>query len=231
MENNSRRVIGRQMSYLLVAVIILMTYILQQLENQIAALDIVFAIVILATIYVAGSERRWLTIAIIIAIPTLAISLFSSISDWPPDTIGYLYLGLLIAFITFAIIAVIREILLADRVTVHTISGAMVVYLLIALVWALLYVVAEGREPGSFSSTQGSAPQTGEASFLLSDLAYFSLITVTSVGYGDITPISDTARSLASLEAVFGQVFLAVLVAWLVGKYISHSEYKESVRE
>ena len=231
MEKENQRVIGRQMSYLLLAVIILMTYILQQLENKIAAMDIVFAIVILAAIYVAGSERRWLTIAIIIAIPTLAISLFSSISDWPPDTIGYLYLGLLIAFITFATIAVIREILLADRVTVHTISGAMVVYLLIALIWALLYIVAEGRQPGSFSSTQAIAPQSGEAPFLLSNLTYFSLITITSVGYGDITPVSDTARSLASLEAVFGQVFLAVLVAWLVGKYLSHSERKESVRE
>ena len=51
------------------------------------------------------------------------------------------------------------------------------------------------------------------------------------LGYGDITPVSDTARSLASLEAVFGQVFLAVLVAWLVGKYLSHSERRESVRE
>lgn len=225
MEN--RRVIGRRMSYLLVAVVILLVYILQEIENDIPAMDVVFAIVILATIYVAGSERNWFVIAILIAIPTLALSLFSSISTWPPDTLGYIYLGFATAFVVYATIAVIREVLLAEWVTVHTISGAMVVYLLIGLAWALLYVIAEGRHPESFSFTQLSAIEAGQSPDLMSSLTYFSLITLTSVGYGDITPISDTARALASLEAVFGQIFLAVLVAWLVGKYLSHSELRK----
>ncbi|MGD2078580.1 MAG: ion channel [Chloroflexota bacterium] len=227
MESQRHRVIGRRMSCLLVAVIILLTYLLQELESDIPALDIVFAVVILAAVYVAGSERNWLLIAILLAIPTLALSLFSSISAWPPTTLGYIYLGSITAFIAFATVAVIREVLLADRVTVHTISGAMVVYLLIGLVWALLYIIAEGRHPQSFSFTQVSALETGQSPDLLSSLTYFSLITLTSTGYGDITPLSDTARALASLQAVFGQIFLAVLVAWLVGKYLAHSELYE----
>jgi hypothetical protein len=200
---------------------------LQEVENSVPALDIVFATVILAAIYVAGSERNWLFVAILIAVPTLTLSVFTDISDWPPDTLGYIYLGFITAFIAYATIAVIREVLLADRVTIHTISGAMVVYLLIGLVWALLYVIAEGRHPESFSFTQVNAIESGESPDLLASLTYFSLVTITSVGYGDINPISDTARALASLEAVFGQIFLAVLVAWLVGKYLSHSERKE----
>lgn len=227
MQIERERIIGRRMSYLLVAVIILLTYLLQELENNIPAMDIVFAIVILAAVFVAGSERNWLIVAVLLAIPTLGLSIFSSISTWPPDALGYIYLGFTTAFIAYATIAVIREVLLADRVTVHTISGAMVVYLLIGLVWALLFIIAEGRHPESFSFTQVSALESGQSPDLLSSLTYFSLITLTSTGYGDITPISDTARALASLEAVFGQIFLAVLVAWLVGKYLSHSEREE----
>ena len=96
------------------------------LELQAALMDIVFAVVILAAVYVAGSERNWFIVAVLLAIPALAISVFSSISIWPPDTLGYIYLGLITAFIAYATIAVIREVLLADRVTIHTISGAMV---------------------------------------------------------------------------------------------------------
>jgi hypothetical protein len=212
---------------LLVAVVILLTYILQEVESDVPAMDIVFATVILAAVYVAGSERNWLIVAVLLAIPTLGLSIFSDFGSWPPDTLGYIYLGLITAFIAYATVAVIREVVLAERVTVHTISGAMVVYLLIGLVWALLYVIAEGLHPESFSFTQVSALETGESPDLVASLTYFSLITLTSAGYGDILPISDTARTLASLEAVFGQVFLAVLVAWLVGKYLTHSENKE----
>ena len=224
MQLESQRVIGRRMSYLLVAVLVLFVYLLQEVENSFPGMDIVFAILILASIYVAGSERRWLVIAVLLAIPTLALSAVSSANDWPPDTLTFIYLGFIAAFVIFATLAVIREVLLADRVTVHTISGAMVVYLLIGLAWALLYIIAEGRHPGSFSFTADGIVQAGESADLLGSLTYFSLITLTSAGYGDITPLSDTARTLASLEAILGQIFLAVLVAWLVGKYLSHSE-------
>lgn len=222
-----QRVIDRRMSYLLFAVILLFIYLLQEIENDIPAIDIVYAFVILATIYVAGTERKWLAIALLLAIPTLVLSAISNSEEWPPDTLSFIYLGFLTAFIVFAAVAVVREILLADRVTIHTISGTIVVYLLIGLIWALLYIIAEGQQPGSFSFTQVDALESGEAADLLSSLTYFSLITLTSTGFGEITPISDSARTLASLEAVLGQIFLAVLVAWLVGKYLSHSERQD----
>ena len=68
MQLETHRVIGRRMSYLLVAVILLFIYLLQEVENSFPGMDIVFAILILATVYVAGSDRRWLTVAILLAI-------------------------------------------------------------------------------------------------------------------------------------------------------------------
>ena len=224
MQLETHRVIGRRMSYLLVAVILLFIYLLQEVENSFPGMDIVFAILILATVYVAGSDRRWLTVAILLAIPTLVLSAFSAVNEWPPDTMAFIYLGFITAFLVFAALAVIREVLLADRVTIHTISGTVVVYLLIGLAWALLYIIAEGRQPGSFSFTAVDLLENGGSADLLANLTYFSLISLTSTGYGDIIPLSDSARTLAALESVLGQIFLAVLVAWLVGKYLSHSE-------
>ena len=222
MISDGQRVIQRRMSYLLLTIILLMTFILQEVEQEIPALDFVFAFVILATIYVAGSERNWLIAAIILAIPTLALSAVSNLDAWPLDNISILYLVFLCAFVGFAIVAVIREVLLADRITIHTISGAIVVYLLIGLLWAFMFYLAEGQFPGSFSITQELNPNQDISSALFADLTYFSLITLTSTGYGDISPIADWSRTLAALEAILGQIFLAVLVAWLVGKFLSH---------
>ncbi len=222
MISDGQRVIQRRMSYLLLTIILLMTFILQEVEQEIPALDFVFAFVTLATIYVAGSERNWLIAAIILAIPTLALSAVSNLDAWPLDNISILYLVFLCAFVGFAIVAVIREVLLADRITIHTISGAIVVYLLIGLLWAFMFYLAEGQFPGSFSITQELNPNQDISSALFADLTYFSLITLTSTGYGDISPIADWSRTLAALEAILGQIFLAVLVAWLVGKFLSH---------
>jgi voltage-gated potassium channel Kch len=157
-----------------------------------------------------------------LAIPTLALSAVSNLDAWPLDNISILYLVFLCTFVGFAIVAVIREVLLADRITIHTISGAIVVYLLIGLLWAFMFYLAEGQFPGSFSITQELNPNQDISSALFADLTYFSLITLTSTGYGDISPIADWSRTLAALEAILGQIFLAVLVAWLVGKFLSH---------
>ena len=85
-----------------------------------------------------------------------------------------------------------------------------------------MFYLAEGQFPGSFSITQELNPNQDVSSALFADLTYFSLITLTSTGYGDISPIADWSRTLAALEAILGQIFLAVLVAWLVGKFLSH---------
>jgi len=210
------------MSYLLVVIVFVLVYILQEVERELPLMDYIFLAVIFATIYVAGTNLKWLVVGIMLAIPTIILSFLSDMDAWPPDNITIVFIISLIGFIGFATIAVIREVLLAERVTIHIISGAIVAFLLLGLFWALLYLLAEGLEASSFSLNI-DVNKAEYSSDLFSVLTYFSLITLTSTGYGDITPITDLTRSLAAMEAIVGQMFLAVLIAWLVGKFLSHS--------
>ena len=99
--------------------------------------------------------------------------------------------------------------------TLNVIYAAIAVYLFIAFMWAFLFLLVEKLQPGSI--TLGG---TEESTF---HFFYYSFVTITTLGYGDITPTSEIARSLALLEAVIGQIYLVVLVARLVGIHIAQS--------
>ena len=119
------------------------------------------------------------------------------------------------AFIALIIAAILRNTFLQQDVSADIIAGAIVAYLLMAVMWSLLYNVLEAVHPGSFKFPEGATQPRGEMS------VYFSLVTITTVGYGDITPVTRVARAFANLEAVVGQLYLVILVSWLVGMYVS----------
>ncbi len=98
-------------------------------------------------------------------------------------------------------------------VTSNQIIGALCVYLLFGVIWAFLYEFVEYFSPGSF---KGLDSRDGGQAFV-----YYSFVTLTTLGYGDVVPIRPVAMALAYLQAVFGQVYLAVLVAGLVGMRVS----------
>jgi Ion channel len=87
--------------------------------------------------------------------------------------------------------------------------GAVVLYLLLGILWAVAYQLVARLSPGAFA---GHTDAGGE----LAEWAYFSFVTLTTVGYGDITPVALGARSLAILEALVGQLYPAVIIARLV---------------
>lgn len=95
--------------------------------------------------------------------------------------------------------------------------GAVVGYLLLGIIWSLLYSAAETAFPGSFATPMlgGSDGVSGRVD--RGTLGYFSFITLATVGYGDVTPTTPLAQTLAWTEAVTGQLYLAILVAGLVG--------------
>jgi hypothetical protein len=119
------------------------------------------------------------------------------------------------AFMAIMIVAILRHIFLQQDVSADLIAGAIVAYLLMALMWSMLYDVLEAAHPGSFRFPEGTTQPRGEMS------VYFSLVTITTVGYGDIAPVTRIARAFANLEAVIGQLYLVILVSWLVGMYVS----------
>jgi hypothetical protein len=119
------------------------------------------------------------------------------------------------AFLAALTVAILAHIFREREVGADTIAGAIVVYLLMAVMWSQVYFVMETLRPGSFafSGAAGASP--------LPMLKYFSFVTITTVGYGDVIPTTAGARALANLEAVVGQLYLVIQVAWLVGMHVS----------
>lgn len=118
-----------------------------------------------------------------------------------------------ILFFAGVTVALIYQIAVSSEVTLGTILGAIDGYLLLGFMAAAGFMIVEVAGPGALK-----APGPSIAT---SDLVYYAFITMTTVGYGDIVPVSAGARSLAILVAVFGQLYIAILISLLVGKYLS----------
>ena len=130
--------------------------------------------------------------------------------------------ALFVAFFSFMAVIIIRDVLRADTITWDKIQGAVCAYLLIGVAWGLLYAWVGLRDPQAFS---GAVPSSAE--FSGEPMTYYSFVTLATLGYGDITPVSHTARALSWLEAVFGQIYLVVLVAHLVSRQLIRSSRGE----
>jgi hypothetical protein len=130
--------------------------------------------------------------------------------------VHHLLLVFLLGYFTFALV---RYLFVCRIVTQFTIYAALSSYLLLALIWALLYSTVDILEPGSFS-----APLVLSAGGHLKDVGltvsfpsfYYSIVTMTTLGYGDIYPVTGPGRTLASGQAVTGQMFIAITLARLI---------------
>jgi voltage-gated potassium channel len=106
-----------------------------------------------------------------------------------------------------------RALLLADEVSGNEIAGSLSLYLLLGFVWSYAYVLLELFRPDSFDLGLVGRP-------VGSRLVYFSFVTLTTLGYGDITPLTPFARMLTILEAISGQLYVAVVVSYLLSIHI-----------
>ena len=109
-----------------------------------------------------------------------------------------------------------RQVLFTGPIDENKMIGAVCIYLLLGLVWAMLYLLVLAVQPTAFN---GVAPTAWHADF--PDIVYFSFVSLTTLGFGDVTPAEPIARFLVYLEAVVGQFYLAILVASLVGIRLS----------
>ena len=122
----------------------------------------------------------------------------------------------LLGFLLIAFWCALKQVAFGTDVSANRLVGAVCVYLLLGVIWAMAYTLLDLFTPGSF---QGFSPLDDPG--WDSEWLYFSFVTMTTLGYGDILPISATARALAYMQSVTGQFYVAVLVAGLVSGYIS----------
>jgi voltage-gated potassium channel len=120
------------------------------------------------------------------------------------------------AFFAFALFGILRAIL-AKHVSGDAVFGAVCGYLLLGIIWSLLYHAVETAAPGSFRTPSSGAEVAVQSVADSGMLSYFSFVTLATVGYGDVTPTTPLAQTLAWTEAVTGQLYLAILVAGIVG--------------
>lgn len=201
-------------SYLFFAQILLLVVApyLERPGIPVMLLRLLAAVALLAAVY-AVSERhaQWVT-ALVLAIPA---GVLNAVSAFRPDShITVPTLIITILFLAYALVTLLRAVLRAETVTLDTIYGALSVYLLIAFVWGAAYMLLETLHPGALALTSTRQPNH---QIDWSDCMYYSFATLTSLGYGDIVPVLPQSRSLSILEAVSGVMYVAVLIARLVG--------------
>jgi hypothetical protein len=130
------------------------------------------------------------------------------------------------ALLGFTITVMFRYLFKTDKVTWNTIAASLCIYLLMIVLWSELYAIVALLDPSAFKlpaeyiSVGAYKNFAGQGSAIA---LYYSLVTMTTLGYGDIVPVSPPARTLAGIQAVTGQLYIAVLVARLVGLHVAHS--------
>jgi len=124
----------------------------------------------------------------------------------------YLHLILLFCFYLWAVFLAGKQVLFTGAVDANRIVGAICIYLLMGLLWTLMYLFIAQAIPGAFNGVEQLVWYDNFA-----DVAYYSYVTLTTLGYGDISPVAPIARFLVYMEAVVGVFYMAVLVASLIG--------------
>ena len=186
-------------------------------------LDFVLFGVLIFSAYAVSHQRKVLIIATVLALPTTAFWVGGRASD--SMLLSFIGLAFSALFFLYIIVVLLGEVAGSDDVDADTIYGAMSAYLLIGITWSFFYAMVDISVPNAFAF--GPLVTSAEIDPGLGDLryfVYFSLVTLSTLGYGDITPLAPMARTLASLEAVVGQIYIAVLVAQLVGTHIAQKQ-------
>ena len=119
-----------------------------------------------------------------------------------------------------------NQVMFTGRVDQNKIVGSICIYLLMGLLWAFAYLIVESFLPGSFKGLDGQQWQNNT-----DNLTYYSLVTLTTLGYGDITPDGSIARFLAYMQAVTGVFYMAILVASLIGIRLAGVDPKKTIAE
>jgi hypothetical protein len=183
--------------------------------------QLLLTVVFLGALNVVSQKKRTLRVGLALAVPVL-VTTWTARFQPGSESLAWVTLVLSTAFLCFTAAHILGYVFRARRVTSEILFGALSVYLLIGLTFALVFTTLEARHPGSLSLPAGAFEAGLVDPRPFSTISYFSFVTMTTLGYGDIGPLTPTTRSLVTLEALLGQLFLAVLMARLVALHILH---------
>lgn len=198
------------------------------MNHESPVFSLVYRLTLLAIFTAVGLAltriRAFRYAGILLGIPT-GIGLFAG-SFWTPPNpmIAALVLHFFpILFLGCGVVAILNTIFDAEGITTDSVNGAFCGYLILGLMFGHLYCLIDAFSPGSFHlEPHVNLPSADDCSRHLL-LNYYSLITLTTTGYGDITPRSGPARSIACVQAIIGQFYVAVVIAELIALKVASS--------
>ena len=186
----------------------------EELKGGDIIVSILLSLVLIAAVLAVSHRRSTLVVAVLLAIPAIIGRWIDHFRPHLVPPAVFLIAGLVL--VAFVVINLLRFVLRAPSVSIEVLCASVSAYLMLGLAWTMAYWLVDQLTPGgafSFNTNAGPQSMNGFTGF------YFSFITLSTVGYGDITPVSRIARWLAAMEAMTGLLYVAVLIARLVSLY------------
>ena len=205
-------------SYLLVALLIFIVGAPIAYDLELISLPVLrvlsFSCLLAVGIWSLRGDGRLFFVGMSVAIAGIILNVLAFTSEI--DALRIISLVALFAFLLLATVSAMRQVAVGHDLNPNRIVGAVCIYLLLGVMWSIAYLLVEFFQPGSFSGLAELVSPSWSP-----DWVYYSFVTITTLGYGDITPVTETARSLSLAEAIVGQFYIAVVVASLVSAYLS----------
>jgi hypothetical protein len=190
------------------------------------SLHLFFSAIFVVGVYAISGHRRVLITGMAIALSALVTTWWRQVSAQPSAALVIADYALDVVFYGYVVLVIARAVLEETRVTADTVYGGISIYLLLGLAWVVFYSAIEHFAPGSFLLGDVPVAQLvgdGRPSSHPRELIYFSFVTLTTLGYGDIRPTTDAARIVCAAEAVVGPLFVAVFIARLVALQLAQA--------
>jgi hypothetical protein len=202
---------------LLIALLLLivMTPFFEEFSRGDLVEALIMTLVLVAAVIAIGGKRSVLIAATLLLVPAIVGRWLNY--AYPQTVPPYFFLGFGLAFMTLVVVNLLGYVLRSVRVDTEILCAAISAYLLLGLIWSLAYAVLGRLSPDSFAfaaNPHSSGRMDGFNAF------YFSFVTLSTVGFGDVTPVSKVARTFAVMEAVTGTFYIAILIARLVALYV-----------
>ena len=220
---STHRILSRRQRHLelliaLVSMQIFHSLLSPEMAFQRAILNALFLIVVLSAIRTLSTSPMRMWLAIVLGGFAYLMSWFGEIY---PSTlvVGMIHVSF-VSICALLISALVESVFAEGPIDSNRIIGAVSIYFLLGLAWAFIYALIELTIPGSFD-LRSETSADGQHSAFLREFIYYSNVTLTTLGYGDIVPLSRPARLFTTLEAMAGQLYVAIVIARLVGLQIS----------
>jgi hypothetical protein len=212
----------RERKYLVLLLLLVFVLAMQPLAHGflvgLVLFDVLASLIVLSVFLIVFERRQERLVALLIALPAVAVNWAGySLAGDPRVAAVVIYNGLVALFLAFAVTVILRGLFQQRVLRADHLLGGFCGYLLAGAAWGNLYLLVHILLPGAFSVKSELAAQLADENSRRFLFHYFSFITLTTVGYGDITPVHPVAATLATVEAVFGQLYVAVIVAQLIG--------------